>query len=135
MKDLARLIVRKRQNHEVRSTIPTLEENKCACMHSQKLRHARVVGGLRWKPSFSAAPKPVLTSVSLPEDIATRYIQFLFVSLTINNTVSLSASQVTFPSLSDRRRLPGGTVTFGSLSLSGGVSRSEVVSRTCISMP
>ena len=75
MKDLARLIVRATKppfvlSIAVRSTIPTLEENKCACMHGQKLSHARTVGGLRRKPSFSAAPKPVLTSVSLPEDIA-----------------------------------------------------------------
>ena len=46
-----------------RGTIPTLEEDKCACMHGQKLRHPGDFGGLEREALFFQ--KKVLTSVSL----------------------------------------------------------------------
>ena len=47
MKDLARLCESDKNTTRAfyRGTIPTLEVNKCACMHGQKLRHARAIGG------------------------------------------------------------------------------------------
>ena len=48
-----------------RETIPALEEDKCACMHGQKLRHlGACVGSLEF-----ASPEKALTSVSFSADL------------------------------------------------------------------
>ncbi len=72
MKDLVKTCVREKVDLcFYRGIIPTLNKNKCACMHGQKLRHPRESLGAR-EGSLTALEK-VLTSVSLSANV-TRYI-------------------------------------------------------------